>query len=46
MKLIYTFIAFIITVGAIAQDGSQVFRAAGSPENPKVQISWNRASAG
>lgn len=42
MKLIYTFIAFIITVGAIAQDGSQVFRAAGSPENPKVQISWNR----
>lgn len=42
MKLIYTLIAFIFTVSAIAQDGSQVFRAAGSPENPKVQISWNR----
>lgn len=42
MKLIYTFIAFILTVSAIAQDASQVFRAAGSPENPKVQISWNR----
>jgi hypothetical protein len=42
MKLIYTFIAFIFSISAIAQDASQVFRAAGSPENPKVQISWNR----
>lgn len=42
MKLIYTFIAFIFSIGVFAQDASQVFRAAGSPENPKVQISWNR----
>jgi hypothetical protein len=42
MKLIYTFIAFIFSISAIAQDASQVFRAAGSPENPKVQIAWNR----
>lgn len=42
MKLIYTFIAIIFSFSVIAQDASQVFRAAGSPENPKVQISWNR----
>jgi hypothetical protein len=42
MKLIYTFIALLFSVSAFAQDASQVFRAAGSPENPKVQISWNR----
>jgi hypothetical protein len=42
MKLIYTLLLFILTVSAIAQDASQVFRAAGSPENPKVQITWNR----
>lgn len=42
MKIIYTFIAFIVSVSVFAQDASQVFRAAGSPENPKVQISWNR----
>lgn len=42
MKLIYTFFALFISVGAFAQDASQVFRAAGSPENPAVQISWNR----
>jgi hypothetical protein len=42
MKLIYTFIAFIFTISVLAQDAGQVFRAAGSPENPKVQISWNR----
>lgn len=42
MKLIYTFIACVFSLSVIAQDASQVFRAAGSPENPKVQISWNR----
>lgn len=42
MKLIYTLLALVITIGAFAQDASQVFRAAGSPENPKVQITWNR----
>lgn len=42
MKLIYTFLLFILTLSITAQDASQVFRAAGSPENPKVQITWNR----
>ncbi len=41
-KLIY-FLFFLMPVTAsLAQDASGVFRAAGSPENPKVQISWNR----
>jgi Zinc carboxypeptidase len=42
MKLIYTCIAILLTLNVAAQDASQVFRAAGSPENPKVQITWNR----
>lgn len=42
MKFIYTFIAFIFCGSVFAQDASQVFRAAGSPENPKVQVTWNR----
>ena len=29
-------------LAAHAQDANGVFRAAGSPENPKVAISWNR----
>ena len=33
---------FLVSVAALAQDANGVFRAAGSPENPKVQISWNR----
>lgn len=32
----------LVSVAALAQDANGVFRAAGSPENPKVQISWNR----
>jgi hypothetical protein len=38
---IYIFIFLSVTV-ATAQDAGGVFRAAGSPENPKVQITWNR----
>jgi hypothetical protein len=38
---IYIFIILSATV-ATAQDAAGVFRAAGSPENPKVQITWNR----
>lgn len=32
----------LVSVAALAQDANGVFRAAGSPENPKVQVSWNR----
>lgn len=42
MKFIYTFLVIFFCTSAVAQDASQVFRAAGSPENPKVQITWNR----
>ena len=27
---------------AFAQEPNQMFRAAGSPENPKVAVSWNK----
>lgn len=36
------FIFLLIGAAAQAQDANGVFRAAGSPENPKVSISWNR----
>jgi Zinc carboxypeptidase len=43
MKKLYIFLFLIqATVGSFAQDAAGVFRAAGSPENPKVQITWNR----
>lgn len=37
-------ICFLVLAGlsAQAQDANSVFRAAGSPENPKVTVSWNR----
>jgi len=41
-KLIYTILFISIVTLAFAQDAAGVFRAAGSPENPKVQITWNR----
>lgn len=36
------FSLIVITSSLVAQDAAGIFRAAGSPENPKVQISWNR----
>jgi len=37
-------LCFFVLAGTIAQaqDANSVFRAAGSPENPKVSVSWNR----
>ncbi|MBP9924501.1 MAG: peptidase M14 [Cyclobacteriaceae bacterium] len=40
-KLIICFFLFA-GIAAQAQDANGVFRAAGSPENPKVPITWNR----
>lgn len=38
---ILTFFLLLSTV-LVAQDANDIFRAAGTPENPKVQIVWNR----
>jgi len=38
MRSLIAFLLFVVAGNAFAQD---VFRAAGSPENPKVPISWN-----
>lgn len=43
MKILsYTIFSFFFIVNVVAQDAKDVFRAAGTPENPKVSISWNR----
>jgi hypothetical protein len=43
MKITTAIVSLVlVSVTALAQDANGVFRAAGSPENPKVQISWNR----
>lgn len=45
MRKIYFILSLIfigISTSLLAQDGSQVFRAAGTPENPKVMVTWNR----
>lgn len=43
MKIIYhTILCLSLITGVFAQDANDVFRAAGTPENPKVPISWNR----
>ena len=36
------FVALFIPVYSIAQNADQIFKAAGSPVNPKVQVSWNK----
>ncbi|NOT75160.1 MAG: peptidase M14 [Cyclobacteriaceae bacterium] len=41
-SFIYIFFLLSVAVSSIAQEANGVFRAAGSPENPKVPISWNR----
>src|SRR6478735_5852837 len=40
--LSYIIFLFCIATLSVAQDINGVFRAAGSPENPKVQVTWNR----
>ena len=43
MKKIYSFsLALLLSASLIAQEANQVFKAAGTPVNPKVQASWNR----
>jgi Zinc carboxypeptidase len=47
MKKIYLFIRFIaifliLSVPATSQNPEMFFRAAGSPSNPRVQVSWNK----
>ena len=42
MKAILSIFLVVLTTSTFAQDANGVFRAAGSPENPKVQITWNR----
>jgi hypothetical protein len=43
MKRIIYFLVFItVSVTAHAQNADQLFKAAGSPVNPKVAVSWNR----
>lgn len=43
MRIVISIVSFVlVSVAALAQDANGVFRAAGSPENPTVQISWNR----
>jgi hypothetical protein len=42
MKKILIYILLLTSAVAQAQDANGVFRASGSPENPKVPISWNR----
>jgi hypothetical protein len=43
MKHIITYIFIVAFLSAsYAQDGSMFFRAAGSPENPKIPMQWNR----
>jgi Zinc carboxypeptidase len=40
-KIIPLFLLFIASTGIMAQTPDQLFKAAGSPVNPKVAISWN-----
>src|SRR6478609_11156 len=42
MKKIFITLLVLVSIKGLAQDASAVFRAAGSPENPKVSIAWNR----
>jgi len=35
-------ISLFVALSIVAQDNPDVFRALGSPEDPKVQVSWNR----
>ncbi len=42
-KLSYIFfLTVLVTFSSRAQEASQVFRAAGTPSHPKVQVAWNR----
>ncbi len=36
------FVSVLVPVYGIAQNADQIFKAAGSPVNPKVEVSWNK----
>lgn len=40
--LLTLFVSLFMTLSVVAQNNPDVFRALGSPEDPKVQVSWNR----
>jgi len=42
IKNILFTVLFFCTANAVAQTGEQIYKAAGSPVNPKVIMSWNR----
>src|SRR5688572_11974997 len=39
---IILFVSIIFPVTGYSQNADQVFKAAGSPVNPKVDVSWNK----
>lgn len=41
-SLVYILLFTVFSVHAFAQNADQLFKASGSPVNPKVSVSWNR----
>src|SRR6478609_1291131 len=41
-NIISVLAALVLSTSAIAQSPGQLFKAAGSPVNPKVTVTWNR----
>lgn len=41
-RLTYLILFAVVSMHAVAQNADQLFKASGSPVNPKVQVSWNR----
>ena len=41
-NLIFFLISLLISLPVHSQNAELFFRAAGSPSNPKVQVSWNK----
>ncbi|MEO5911001.1 MAG: M14 family metallopeptidase [Pelobium sp.] len=41
-NIFYTLSITALTLQANAQEPNQIFKASGSPANPKVQVSWNK----
>jgi hypothetical protein len=42
MRILAILLFIVIAGSSVAQNADGIFRAAGSPENPKVPVSWNR----
>lgn len=41
-KSLIVILSFLLTISARAQDDEHFFKAAGTPVNPKVSVSWNK----